>query len=52
MTWYDQFNITFWITTTTMIIWLAGIAIQYGYASICDNVEFCFGLIRINNRAV
>ena len=34
-----------------MIIGLAGIAIKYGFASKCDNVEFCFGLIKIH-RAV
>ena len=49
--WYGTFDAVFFTGIATMIIGLAGLAIKYGFASKCDNVELCCGLIKIH-RAV
>ncbi len=49
--WYSTFDAVFFTGIATMIIGLAGIAIKYGFASKCDNVELCCGIIKIH-RAV
>lgn len=49
--WYNTFDAVFFTGIATMIIGLAGLAIKYGFASKCDNVSICCGLLKIH-RAV
>ena len=48
--WYSEFNAVFFTGIATMIIGIAGLAIKYGFASKCDNVEICYGLLKIHRQ--
>ena len=49
--WYDEFNSVFWTGIATMTFGALALLVRYAFASKCDNVNLCFGLIQIH-RAV
>jgi hypothetical protein len=50
-TWWVEFNGTFWTGIATMSFGALALLVRAGYASKCDNVSICFGMVRIH-RAV
>jgi len=46
--WYDSFNDVFFITAGTMLFGFFGILLRYAFLSKCDNVNICYGLIKIH----
>jgi len=51
MPWYDEFNSVFFTGIATMSFGALALLVRAGYASKCDNVSICFGMVRIH-RAV
>lgn len=51
MSWYDEFNSVFFTGIATMAFGALALLVRYGFASKCDNVSICFGMLRIH-RAV
>jgi len=51
MPWWDEFNSVFWTGIATMSFGALALLVRAGYASKCDNVSICFGMVRIH-RAV
>jgi len=51
MPWYDEFNSVFWTGIATMSFGALALLVRYGFASKCDNISICFGIVRIH-RAV
>jgi hypothetical protein len=51
MPWYDEFNSVFWTGIATMSFGALALLVRYGFASKCDNISICFGMVRIH-RAV
>ena len=49
--WYDEFNSVFFTGIATMAFGALALLVRYGFASKCDNVSICFGMLRIH-RAV
>jgi hypothetical protein len=50
MTWYDEFNSVFFTGVATMAFTALALLVKYGFASKCDNVNLCFGLIQIHRQ--
>lgn len=50
MTWYNEFNAVFWSGIATVVMGAVGLAIKYGLKSKCDDINFCWGLIKIHRR--
>ena len=46
--WYNTFDAVFFTGIATMVVGLCGLAIKYGFASKCDNVQLCCGLLKIH----
>ena len=46
--WYDEFNSVFWTGIATMSFGALALLIRYFFASKCDNVSICFGMVRIH----
>ena len=46
--WYDEFNSVFWTGIATMSFGALALLVRYAFASKCDNVNLCFGLIQIH----
>jgi hypothetical protein len=49
--WYEEFNSVFFTGIATMAFGALALLVRYGFASKCDNVSICFGMLRIH-RAV
>jgi len=49
--WYAEFNSVFFTGIATMAFGALALLVRYGFASKCDNVSICFGMLRIH-RAV
>lgn len=52
MVWYDTFNDVFFISIATIISGFCGLAIRYCFKSKCENVSFCFGLIKVSRNVL
>ena len=50
MAWYDEFNSVFFTGIATMAFGGLALLVRYGFASKCDNVNLCFGLIQIHRQ--
>jgi hypothetical protein len=48
--WYNEFNAVFWSGIATVVMGAVGLAIKYGLKSKCDDVNLCWGLIKIHRR--
>ena len=48
--WYNEFNSVFFLSMATIISGLLALCIKYGFASKCDDIALCCGLIRIHRR--
>jgi hypothetical protein len=49
--WWTEFNSVFFTGIATMAFGALALLVRYGFASKCDNVSICFGMLRIH-RAV
>ena len=49
--WYNEFNSVFFTGIATMAFGALALLVKYGFASKCDNISLCFGMLRIH-RAV
>ena len=50
MPWWSEFNAVFWSGIATVVMGSVGLAIKYGLKSKCDDINFCWGLIKIHRR--
>jgi len=50
MVWYGTFDAVFFITIATLLTGTFGLLIKYCLKSKCENIDFCFGLIRVKRR--
>ena len=50
MSWWNEFNSTFWITLATILTGSIGLAIKFCLKSKCDNVSCCWGGITIHRN--
>jgi len=46
--WYEEFNSVFFTGIATMAFGGLALLVRYAFASKCDNVKICFGLIQIH----
>ena len=50
MSWYQTFNDVFWISIATLSFSFFGVVIKSMLQSKCDNVDVCYGLLKIHRR--
>lgn len=50
MTWYQEFNGTFWITISTLLTGSVALCVRYSLKSKCDLVKLCCGLVEIHRN--
>ena len=50
MSFYDEFNATFWLSLATMVLGSFAICLRYAYQSKCDDITLCYGLIRVHRN--
>jgi hypothetical protein len=48
--WIDEYNSTFWMSLSTLVIGAFGMSIKYCLKSRCENLNLCCGLIHIHRR--
>ena len=48
--WYDEFNSVFWTGIATMSFGALALLVKFCFASKCDNVNLCFGFIRVHRN--
>ena len=48
--WTESYNDVFFISIGTTIFLFLGTLVKYGFRSKCDNIELCYGLIKIHRR--
>ena len=48
--WTETYNDVFFISIGTTIFLFLGTLVKYGFRSKCDNIELCYGLIKIHRR--
>lgn len=50
MTWWIEFNSTFWLTVATIITGSIGLAIKFCLKSKCENINCCWGGLVIHRN--
>ena len=48
--WTETYNDVFFISIGTSIFLFLGTLVKYGFRSKCDNIELCYGLIKVHRR--
>jgi len=48
--WTETYNDVFFISIGTTIFLFLGTLVKYGFRSKCDNIELCYGLIKVHRR--
>ena len=48
--WTETYNDVFFISIGTTIFIFLGTLVKYGFRSKCDNIEVCYGLIKVHRR--
>ena len=48
--WTETYNDVFFISIGTTIFIFLGTLVKYGFRSKCDNIEVCYGLIKVLRR--
>lgn len=48
--WTETFNDVFFISIGTTLFLFLGTLVKYGFRSKCDNIELCYGLIKVHRR--
>ena len=48
MSWIDTFDAVFFVTISTLVCGSFGLVIRYCLKSKCDEINFCFGFIKIH----
>lgn len=50
MTWYETFDAVFWTGISTALLGSFALAIKYALRSKCDDLNLCWGLVKIHRR--
>ena len=48
--WTETYNDVFFISIGVTIFLFFGTLVKYGLRSKCDNIELCYGLIKVHRR--
>ena len=48
--WTETYNDVFFISIGTTIFLFLETLVKYGFRSKCDNIELCYGLIKVHRR--
>ncbi len=50
MSWIDQYNSTFFISLATLLVGAFGLSVKYCLRSKCEDLNLCFGLLKIHRN--
>ena len=50
MSWYNEFNATFWISLATLLMGAFGLSVKYCLKSKCEDLNICCGLMKIHRN--